>query len=91
MIYHAKSHTEISAKQILSEMKKKSDGKFPIKKIQSADFDRVGRVRGNKLIFNFGLSITKMSDMSITVICHGMSHIFLFYILDRTDEQLQNK
>jgi hypothetical protein len=48
---------EISAKQILSEMKKKSDGKFPIKKIQSADFDRVGRVRGNKLNFNFGLII----------------------------------
>jgi hypothetical protein len=35
--------------------KKKSDDKFPIKKFQSADFDRVGRVRGNKLIFNFGL------------------------------------
>jgi hypothetical protein len=35
--------------------KKKSDDKFPIKKYQSADFDRVGRVRGNKLIFNFGL------------------------------------
>jgi hypothetical protein len=33
---------------------KKSDGKFSIKKFQSADFDRVGRVRGNKLIFNFG-------------------------------------
>jgi hypothetical protein len=33
--------------------KKKSDGKFPIKKIKSADFDRVGRIRGNKLIFNF--------------------------------------
>jgi hypothetical protein len=60
-------------------MKKKSDGKFPIKKIQSADFDRVGRVRGNKLIFNFGLSITKMSDMSITVICHGMSDCTVSY------------
>ena len=36
--------------------RKKSDGKFPIKKIQAADFDRVGRVRGNKLIFNFGLT-----------------------------------
>jgi hypothetical protein len=35
--------------------KKKSDGKFPINIFQSADFDRVGRVRGNKLIFNFGL------------------------------------
>ena len=34
--------------------KKKSDGKFPIKKIQSADLDRVGRVRGNKFILNFG-------------------------------------
>jgi hypothetical protein len=33
--------------------KKKSDGKFPIKKIKSADFDGVGRIRGNKLIFNF--------------------------------------
>ena len=60
-------------------MKKKSDGKFPIKKIQSADFDRVGRVRGNKLIFNFGLIITKMSDMSITVICHGMSDCTVSY------------
>ena len=34
--------------------KKKSDGKFPIKKFQLADFDRVSRVRRNKLIFNFG-------------------------------------
>ena len=46
--------------QILSETekkkkKKKGDGKFPIKKFQSADFDRVGQVRGNKLIFNFDL------------------------------------
>ena len=57
----------------------KSNGKFPIKKFQSADFDRVGRVRGNKLIFNFGLSITKMSDMSITVICHGMSDCTVSY------------
>jgi hypothetical protein len=30
-------------------------GKFPIKKIQSADFDRVGQVRGNTLVFNLGL------------------------------------
>ena len=35
---------------------KKSDCKFPIKKIQSAGFDKVVRVRGDKLIFNFGLS-----------------------------------
>jgi hypothetical protein len=41
--------------------KKKSDGKFPIKKIQSADFDRVGRVRGNKLIFNFGLMAIELN------------------------------
>ena len=34
---------------------KKSDNKFPINKFQLADFDRVGQVRGNKLIFNFGL------------------------------------
>ena len=34
---------------------RKSDGKFPIKKFQSADFDIVGRIRGNTLIFNFGL------------------------------------
>jgi hypothetical protein len=46
--------------RILSE-KKKSDGKFPIKKIQSADFDRVGRVRGNKLIFNFGLMAIELN------------------------------
>ena len=38
-----------------NEKKKKSDGKFPIKKFQSPDFDRVGQVRGNKLIFNFDL------------------------------------
>jgi hypothetical protein len=38
-----------------AKWEKKSDGKFPIKKIQSANFDRVGRLRGNKLIFNFGL------------------------------------
>jgi hypothetical protein len=30
---------------------KKSDSKFPMKKIQSADFDRVGWVRGNKIYF----------------------------------------
>ena len=37
------------------ERNEKRDDKFPIKKFQSGDFDRVGRVRGNKLIFNFGL------------------------------------
>jgi hypothetical protein len=35
--------------------KKKGESKFPKKKIQSADYDRVGQVRGNKLIFNFDL------------------------------------
>jgi hypothetical protein len=40
---------------IFSETREKSDGKFLIKKFQSADFDRVGRVRRNKLIFNCGL------------------------------------
>ena len=41
---------------IFSETReRKNDGKFPIKKFQSADFDRVDRVRGNKVIFNFGL------------------------------------
>ena len=49
---------EFSVKRILSE-KKKSDGKFPIKKIQLADFDTVDRVRGNNLIFNFGPPIYK--------------------------------
>jgi hypothetical protein len=38
-----------------NEKKKKSDGKFPINFFQLADFDRVGRVRGNKLISNFGI------------------------------------
>ena len=38
-----------------NKIKKKSDDKFPIKQFQLADIDRVGRVRGNKLIFNFGL------------------------------------
>jgi hypothetical protein len=52
--YHSFGETNLKY-GIFSETKKKSDGKFPIKKIQSADFDRVGRVRGNKLIFNFGL------------------------------------
>jgi hypothetical protein len=49
---------KFSAKRILNETrekKKKNDGKFPIKKIQLANFDRVGQVRGNTLIFNFGL------------------------------------
>jgi hypothetical protein len=45
---------EFSAKREI-----KSDGKFPIKKFQSANFERVGRVRGNKLIFNFGLRSNK--------------------------------
>jgi len=49
---------EFSAKRILRETKKKSDCKFPIKKFHSADFDRVSRVRGNKLIFNFGLKVS---------------------------------
>ena len=44
--------------------RKKSDGKFPIKKIQSSDFDRVGRVRGNKLIFNFGLKLIFRTSFS---------------------------
>jgi hypothetical protein len=42
--------------RILSETKKekKSDSKFPIIEFHPNNFDRVGRVRGNKLIFNFG-------------------------------------
>ena len=51
---------EFSAKQILNETGKKSDSKFPIKNIQSADFDRVGQVRGNKFIFNFGPAIRRV-------------------------------
>jgi hypothetical protein len=40
-----------------AKRKKKSYDKSPIKKFQSANFDRVGRVRGNNLIFNFGLGL----------------------------------
>jgi hypothetical protein len=46
--------------------KKKGDGKFPIKKIQLADFDRGGRVRGNKLILNFGQILFKTSLYNIS-------------------------
>jgi hypothetical protein len=42
-----------------NERRKKSDGKFPIKTFQLADFDRVGQVRGSKLIFNFGLTAAR--------------------------------
>ena len=41
-----------------NEEGKKSDSKFPIKIFQSTDFDRVGQVRGNKLIFNFDLLLS---------------------------------
>jgi hypothetical protein len=54
---------------------KKSDGKFPINFFQSADFDRVGRVRGNKLIFNFGL---------------GVCHLLTFHILIFSSETPQS-
>jgi hypothetical protein len=55
--YRTFGNTEFSTKQILSETKKekKSDSKFPIIKFHPNNFDRVGRVKGNKLIFNFGL------------------------------------
>ena len=46
--------SEFWAKQ-KKKKKKKGESKFPIEKIQSADYDRVGQVRGNKLIFNFDL------------------------------------
>jgi hypothetical protein len=50
-------NTEFSANQILSEtIFFKVTANFQQKKFKSADFDRVGRVKGNKLIFNFGLS-----------------------------------
>ena len=61
---------------------KKSDDKFPIKKIQLADFDRVGRVRGNKLIFNFGLRSNKEksennSDSPLDKLCLAFTkHVF---------------
>ena len=48
-------------REFWAKREKKIDCKFSIKIFQSADFDSVGRIRGNKLIFNFGLSI-----------CHGL-------------------
>jgi hypothetical protein len=45
----------IFSKTNFERNERKNDGKFPIKKIQLANFDRVSQVRGNTLIFNFGL------------------------------------
>ena len=41
--------------------KKKKCQQISNQKFQSSDYDRVGRVRGNKLIFNFGLMYMLLS------------------------------
>ena len=78
-----RSESNIQNFQRKEKKEKKSDGKFPIKKFQLADSDRVGRVRGNKLIFNFDQSIQSVFSRKylFNLLVHVVFFLFLSFVI----------